>query len=95
MNLGWAGDGGIASFTAGNVKDDEARAAPRAASPIGSACEMTGFPELGALLEGLRANSVRETGGVQREVAVAIAGRESSSETQTLGLDCDWRLTKR
>ena len=32
---------------------------------------------------------------VQREVAVAIAGRGSPSETHTLGLDCDWRLTKR
>ena len=32
---------------------------------------------------------------VQREVAVAIAGRKSSSETHKLGLDCDWRLTKR
>src|SRR6266516_5766743 len=30
-----------------------------------------------------------------REVAVAIAGRKSSSETHTLGSDCDWRLTKR
>jgi hypothetical protein len=57
--------------------------------------QMTGFPQPGALLEGLRANSVPETGSVQREVAVAIAGRESSSETQTLGLVCDWRLTKR
>ncbi len=32
---------------------------------------------------------------VQREVAVAIAGRKSPSRTHTLGLDCDWRLMKR
>jgi hypothetical protein len=31
----------------------------------------------------------------QRDVAVAIAGRGSPSETQTFGSACDWRLTKR
>src|SRR5262249_6101495 len=38
---------------------------------------------------------LKAQGGVRPEVAVAIAGRVSSNETQTLGLDCDWRLTKR
>ena len=32
---------------------------------------------------------------VQGEVAVAIAGAESPSETQTLGSYSDWRLIKR
>src|SRR5258705_12974837 len=32
---------------------------------------------------------------VYGEVAVAVAGAESPSETHTLGSYCDWRLTKR
>jgi len=32
---------------------------------------------------------------VHGEVAVAVAGAESPSETHTLGSYCDWRLTKR
>ena len=44
---------------------------------------------------GPRAGSARvETPASQGEVAVAIAGAESPSETQTLGSYSDWRLIK-